>query len=62
LKASLTSLLREGNVLSPILFDAMMDKSTNKFKGQSIRPKKEILICEDNVLIYGKTKKKLKIN
>jgi hypothetical protein len=62
LKALLTSLLREGNVLSPILFDAMMDESANKFRGQIKRPKMKLLICEDNVLIYGKTKKKLKRN
>jgi hypothetical protein len=45
-----------------ILIDTMMDESTNTFRGDSKRPKIKILICEDNKLIYGKIKRKLKRN
>jgi hypothetical protein len=54
---------RQGSVLSPILFNSMMDKTANKVKGENKRPDMKTLIFADAVSIWWKdtkdTEKKL---
>jgi hypothetical protein len=45
---------RQGNVLSPILFNSLMDETANKVKAENKRPDMKKLILADAVLIWGK--------
>jgi hypothetical protein len=45
---------RQGSVLSPILFNSVMDETANKVKAENKRPDAKTLILADAVLIWGK--------
>lgn len=54
--------VRHGSVLSPTLFNVMMDKTVNKVREENRRLDMKTLISADDALIWGKAEKENKRN
>jgi hypothetical protein len=52
-----SSRVRQGSVLSPILFNAMKDESVNKVRIKNTRPDMTTLISADDMLTWWKDEK-----